>query len=112
MHIDFNHLEIRVKRLERQNRRLGWACFLLIVLAVASAARSQRPEDTVTRTQKFELHDDVGHLRADLSIRNGTPTLRFLDSDGVVRSAFSGDQLSLFEKEGDILATFTKDGLE
>jgi hypothetical protein len=112
MNTELERFEGRMKRLERQNRFLGWSCFLLIVLSLVVAARGQTAKDSVIRTQKIELHDDGGHLRADLSVVNGNSTLRFLDGDGIVQSVVSGDQLSLYEKEGDVLASFTKEGME
>jgi hypothetical protein len=112
MNGEFENLEKRIKRLERQNRLLGWSCFLLIVLGLVTAAGGQTAKDTVIRAQKIELHDDAGRLRADLSMVNGASTLRFFDGEGIVQSLVSGDQLSIYEKEGDILASFTKEGLE
>ena len=112
MNTGLQGLEARMRRLEHQNRFLGWSCFLLIALSLVVAAKSQMPKDSVIKAQKIELHDDGGHLRADLSIVNGAATLRFLDGDGIVQSVVSGDQLSLYEKEGDVLASFTKDGME
>jgi hypothetical protein len=109
---EFDNLEKRIGRLERQNRLLGWSCFLLIVLALITAARGQTARDAVLRAQKIELHDDAGRLRADISMVDGASTLRFHDANGVVQSVVSGDQLSLYEKEGDILASFTKEGME
>lgn len=112
MNGEFEKLQKRIARLEIQNRFLGWSCFLLIVLGLVVAARGQTVRDAIIRAQKIELHDDAGHLRADLGVVNGAATLRFLDGDGVVQSVVSGDQLSLYEKEGDVLASFTKEGME
>src|SRR5256885_11513269 len=112
MKSEFENLENRIGRLEHHNRLLGWSCFLLIVLGLVAAARGQGAKDPVIRAQKIQLHDDAGRLRADISVLNGASTLRFYDADGIVQSVVSGDQLSLYEKEGDILASFTKEGLE
>jgi hypothetical protein len=111
MNTELERLEARITRLECRNRVLVWSCFLLIAFGL-SAAASQMPKDSVLRAQKIELRDDAGHLRADLSVVNGNSTLRLFDSDGVVQSLVSGDQFSVFEKEGDILASFSKEGLE
>ena len=112
MSLELDSLEKRIRRLERQNRLLGWSWLLLIILGLVTAATAQTARDAALRAQKIELHDDTGRLRADLSVVNGAATLRFFDADGVVQSLVSGDQLSLYEKEGDILASFTKEGLE
>ena len=112
MTAELKDLEKRIRRLESQNRRLKWSALGLVVLALATAAWGQNAKDAVIKAQKFELLDDTGRVRADLSILNGMSALRFFDSDGVVQSLVSGDQFNIFEKQGDILATFAKWGIE
>jgi hypothetical protein len=109
---DFESLDTRIRRLEAQNRRLKWFGLMAIALVLATAAWGQAAKETVISAQKFELRDDAGHLRAELSIVNGESALRFFGRDGIAQSAVSGDQFAVFEKEGDTVAYFAKDGLE
>jgi hypothetical protein len=111
MSSDFQSLDTRIRRLEAQNRRLKWLGLMVIALALATAAWGQTREAVVS-AQKFELRDDAGHLRAELSMVGGQSALRFYSSDGVAQSLVSGDQFTIYEKEGDSVAYFTKDGLE
>jgi hypothetical protein len=105
-------LDRRIRKLEAQNRRLKWAGIIAVALVLVAAARGQTAKETVVSAQKFELRDDSGHSRAELSIVNGESTLRFIGADGVAQSSVSGDQFAIYEKEGDSVAYFAKDGLE
>lgn len=112
MSSDFEILEKRIKRLEAQNRWLKWAGLIAVALVLLTAARGQGEKVNVVRANKFELVDDSGRLRGELSVVNGESTLRFLGADGVAQSAVSGDEFAIYEKEGDSVAYFAKDGLE
>ena len=115
---EFEILERRVARIESQNRRLRWlaVAFALAVLAfgalaVVTTAYAQAAKELVIRAQKFELHDDKGHSRAELLMLIGEPTLRFLGDDGVAQAILTNDSFTIFQKGGDILASFAKDGV-
>jgi hypothetical protein len=112
MSAELHDLEKRIRRLESQNRRLKWTAVGLLALGLATAAWGQNAKDAVIKAQKFELLDDTGRVRADLSIRNGASALRFIDSDGVNQSVLSGDQFNMYDKQENILATFAKWGIE
>lgn len=104
-------LEKRIGRIESYNRHLKWLTIALAVLALAATAWGQAAKDTIVKAQKCELRDNAGRMRAELAILNGEPALRFFGSDGDVQSLLTGDQFNIFQKGGDILASFGKDGL-
>ena len=112
MSSEFEILDTRIRRLESQNRRLKWSGLALLALALATAAWGQTAKDVAVTAQRFHLLDDAGHVRAELSVLNGEPALRFFASDGVAESVLSGDQFAIYEKQGDVLASFAKNGLE
>ena len=109
---DFEMLEKRMKRLESQNRLLKRLATLLVAIAMVGATRAQIGGNTVISSQKFELRDDAGHLRAELEMLNGMPALRFLDQDGDVQALLAGDSFTIYNKGGDGLTAFAKDGLQ
>jgi hypothetical protein len=112
MSSDFELLGQRISQLEAQNRRLKWFGLMAGILALATAAWGQAEKDTVLRAQKIDLLDDAGRVRAELSLWNGESSLRFYGRDGAAESLLSGDQFNIYEKEGDTVAYFAKDGLE
>lgn len=111
---EFEMLENRIQRLESHNRRLRWALILFGVFAMASAAWAQQTGGLALKAQKFELRDDAGRLRAELSMLNGEPALRFFDEHENAGSLLDEDSFTVFKKgggEGDILASFASNGL-
>ena len=103
-------LEKRIQRLESQNRRLKWIGIVLVALAMTSAVWAQKSGNVVMQAQKFELRDDVGRLRAELSMLNGDPELRFFGEHEDGQSVLDGDSFTIFKKgggEADILASFS-----
>jgi len=77
-------LEVRVDKLERENRRikrLGYTTLIVAGLVIAlGQARPQQPE--VIRATKFVLVDENGQQRATLGIENGGPALVLEDTSG------------------------------
>lgn len=77
-------LDIRVARLERENRRikrLGLMALVVTGLIITlGQARPQQPD--VIRATKFVLVDDNGQQRATLGIENGGPALVLEDTNG------------------------------
>ncbi len=111
MNHEFEVLEKRIKRLESQDRRLKWLGFVLVALAMATAAWGQKAGSVVMQAQKFELRDDAGRLRAELAILEGAPALRLFAVDGDVQSLLDEDSFTIFKKGGDIQAVFAFNGL-
>jgi hypothetical protein len=111
MNCEHESLERRVQKLESRNRVTKWLGLAFLVLFVSVGARSQKPHDSVTQTQKFELRDGTGKLRAELSLLEGSPALRFFDANGNVESLLAGDSFTIFKKGGDIQAVFAKNGI-
>lgn len=111
---EFEALENRIRRLESQNRCAKWFGIVGVVLAMTSAAWAQKPGGVVTQAQKFELRDDAGRLRADLSLVNGDPALRFFGEHADAESVLDGYSFTILKRGGtdaDIVALFGAHGL-
>ena len=111
MNHEFEILEMRILRLESQNRRLKWFGIVFAALAMATAAWAQKTASTALQAQKFELRDDAGRLRAELAILEGAPSTAFFAADGDVQSLLAEDSFTIFKKGGDIQAVFAFNGL-
>jgi hypothetical protein len=113
MYRELEMLEERVMRLECQNRLLKWLSAVLIAMAMVGATGAQTGGNLSTSSQKFELRDGAGHLRAELAILNGGPALRFFGPDGRVESLVTTDVFTIFsDKTGDNVASYGKDFIE
>lgn len=113
MYCEHEMLEKRVRRLESQNRLLKWLGIVLFAVAMIGTARAQTGGNSPISSQKFELRDSVGHVRAELAILNGAPALRFFDSSGRVQSLLDGHVFTIFSaKTGDNVASYDKDSIE
>lgn len=112
---EFEALKRRIHCLESRNRRTKWLGILFAVIVVATAARGQKPGDTTVQAQRIQLRDEAGRLRAELSMLNGDPALRFFDKDqNSGGSLLDGEQFTIYKKgggEGDVQATFGAHGL-
>jgi hypothetical protein len=71
-------LEMRIRRLESQNRVFAIALMGAALLAVLGATH---PLD-VSRASAFQLTDEDGNVRAELAIRDGTVGLFLKDEEG------------------------------
>ena len=108
---DFEALETRIRRLERANRRLKWLGLVVAALAATGMAWGQSGKGIDVQAQKLELRDDAGRVRAELSILEKGPALRFFDAAGDVKSLLTDDSFTIFKKGGDIQAVFAFNGL-
>jgi hypothetical protein len=97
---EFEALENRIRRLESQNRRLKWLGIVFAALAMTSVAWGQKSGGVVTQAQKFELRDDKGRLRAELSMLNGDPALRFLGEHEDAESVLDGYSFTILKQGG------------
>jgi hypothetical protein len=111
MNHEHDSLERRVEKLESRNRLMKYLGLTFFVLFVSVAARSPKQLDAVAQAQKFELRDAKGKLRAELSLLEGSPALRFFDADGEPQSIVADDSFTVFKKGGDIQAVFGANGL-
>ena len=111
----FEVLEKRMVRIERQNRRLKYWGVVLVAFACAAVAWGRAEGNPPIQAQRFELRDEAGRLRAELSMLNGEPALRFFDKEGSNGgSLLNADAFVIFKKGGsdsDIQAAFAADGL-
>lgn len=87
MNQELKDLEQRIRRLESQNRRLKGIGIDLVVFAMSSTVWAQVPKNLAIQAQKFQLRDDAGRLRAELSMLNGS--LRFAFSASMSRPRVS-----------------------
>jgi len=93
---------------------MKWLGILFVVLVITTAAWGQKTGSVVMQAQKFELRDDTGHLRAELSMLNGGPALRFFGEHEDGESLLDGDSFTIFKKgggESDIQAAYAAQGL-
>jgi len=104
-------LEQRVQKLESQNRLVKYLGLIFLLLFVSVAARSPKQLDAVAQAHKFELRDAEGKLRAELSLLEGSPALRFFDANGETQSIVADDSFTVFKKGGDIQAAYGANGL-
>jgi len=114
MNEELEVLEQRIRRLESQNRRLKWIGIVLVVLGLASTVWAQKPRNVAIQAQKFQLRDDAGRLRAELSMLNGDPALRFFGEHEDAESVVDGYSFSIFKRggsEANIVASFDSNGL-
>jgi len=111
---EFKALENRIRRLESQNRCLKWFAIVFAAFAMTSVAWAQKSGGAVTQAQKFQLRDDTGRLRAELSMLNGDPALRFFGEHTDAESVLDGYSFTILKQggtEADILASFGAHGL-
>jgi hypothetical protein len=97
---DIEYLAARVEKLERQNRLFKRAGLALLLLPAALLVMGQaRPSGTIV-AQGFVLTDANGIKKAELSVpsgnKEGTPVLRFFNSDGEVNALLSAKAYVLF----------------
>jgi len=114
MNQEFEALEKRVRHLESQNRRLKWIGLVLVGLVMTSTVWAQKSGSIAIEAQKFQLRDDAGRLRAELSMLNGDPALRFFGEHDDAESALDGYSFTIFKRggsEANILASFDSNGL-
>jgi hypothetical protein len=111
MNTEIKGLEKRIQRLESQNRRLRWVGLFFIGLVATTAVWGQRTGSVELQAQKFELRDDAGRLRAELSMLNGGPALRFFGEHNDGESLLNEDSFTIFKNGGDIRAAYAAEGL-
>jgi hypothetical protein len=113
-------LEARVKRLERENRRMRRGAILALVLAggvvLMGQAQGPRVSDEV-RTRRLSVVDETGQVRASIFMGTGVlagPELQLADETGQVRAALgvpkAGPVFSLIEESGRVSISVLKDG--
>jgi len=115
MDCEFEALEKRIQRLESRNRRMKWLGILFAVFVITTATLGQKTDSTTVQAQRIQLRDDAGRLRAELSMLNGDPALRFFDKDqNGGGSLLDAEQFTIYKRgggEADIQATFGPHGL-
>jgi hypothetical protein len=93
-HPEIQPLEVRIERLERQNRlfRRGALTCLIALVSVGLMGQTKRPHKAAPTTalaipekieaQSFILKDSTGKIRAELSMAGTGPTLKLRDESG------------------------------
>jgi hypothetical protein len=101
-------IEQRLQKLERQNRFWKVGALCLATMLLMGATGSVNCSSTI-RSQKFELIDACGQVRAELTMENDLPALVFVRSNGarnnrvgLVRNNVNGEgaELSLWNPNG------------
>jgi hypothetical protein len=81
------HLEHRLQRLEKQNRKLWWAIFCLPLFAMLLGAQAQESllKGKKVVAEEFVLTDSEGHTRASLMLFKDGAHLVLQDQNGKAR---------------------------
>jgi hypothetical protein len=82
-------LNLRLTRLEKENRCLKAAGLVLLVLAGVFVVSGLSVQEPVIGAEAFTLVDKEGSLRAVFAMINGEPTLAMFDSGGGMRAGLS-----------------------
>lgn len=115
---NWEHLDRRLNRLERQNRILKWFVLMAgLAMVVAGLLPGQAPANKTVEANSFILRDQNGTVRASLVMEDGAPFFRLFDSAGRPRVVESvtvvGAGLALLDATGKpraaLLATLTGD---
>ena len=93
----------RLEKLERQNRRMKQAGAVVLLFAGALLLMGQAPPRRMVEANEFVLKDGNGRVRAILSAAT-SPTLYFLDENGVNRAALGPSGLALSSGERQLAA--------
>ena len=115
------HLEQRLARLERANRRMKRIGALVLMVAGAALLSGQANGKDLQHLEvgSLTLKDKDGKTRAALGVNaDGWATLTLFDTDGRVRSMLSEESLALLDKDRTVrsmliegsLTLFEKDG--
>jgi hypothetical protein len=89
-------IEERLERLERENKRLKYLLFSLFFLIAgvffigATTMKKESPIPDEIKARKFTLFDEVGKVRAVLSMWQGVPVLALYDEEGKFRAGLRG----------------------
>lgn len=86
-----NDLELRIESLEKRTRLLLGALLVTTTLALLGAAPATESEHHTLRATRFELVDETGRVRAELSLREGAPVFSLLDESGRDRLSLNHD---------------------
>jgi hypothetical protein len=102
VHLEKLPLEIRIERLERQNRlfRRGILTCLIALVSVVLMAQTKRPQKAAPapavhaipekiEAGSFILKDTNGKVRAELSMAGTGPTLKLRDESGIAQVTLS-----------------------
>jgi hypothetical protein len=86
-----NDLESRIETLEKRTRFLLGALLVTTSLALLGAAPSTSGAHETLRATRFELVDESGRVRGELSLREGSPVFSLLDESGRDRLSLNHD---------------------
>ena len=114
MNIDPRELNVRLERLEKQNKNLKrWGAGLALGLGLLGLASAKMVCDTVTG-ERLVISDPTGHRRVSIdAYSSGAPGLVFHSRDGRDTAKMSVDEksgelvMTVFDGKGGVKATWS-----
>jgi hypothetical protein len=107
MHEQIQSLEVRLNRMERENRRLRWLLLGLPAIALLIGAQAQKAvwKGKTVVAEEFILADPDGKTRASLMMLKDGAHLVLQDQDGKARVRLAANP----DGAGPLLYLYTKD---
>jgi hypothetical protein len=114
MNVDSNELNVRLERLEKQNKNLKrWGAGLALGLGLLGLASAKMVCDTVTG-ERLVLHDTSGRTRVTVdAYGSDSPALVFNSRDGRAAAKMGVDErtgelvLNVFDAKGGVKASWS-----
>lgn len=84
-------------------RTVLWVVMVLLIVTSVLWAQSRTPTATVTRTQRMELVDANGRIRAELKTSGEDTLLVLYDGQGRLRTIINTEGISFYSSDGKLI---------
>ncbi|MCS6950747.1 MAG: hypothetical protein RMM06_07855 [Armatimonadota bacterium] len=88
------------------SKTILWLVIVLLVVTAALWAQSRTPTATLSRTQRLELVDKDGNVRAELKTSGENTLLVLYDGQGRLRTVIDTESISFYGTDGKLLRKF------
>lgn len=82
------------------HRTLLWGAMVLLAVTSVLWAQSRTPTATLTRTQRIELVDATGKIRAEVKTSGEDTLLVLYDGQGRLRTVINTESISFYGTDG------------